>query len=106
MFHLLLDVADMLSSLIDHERRPIRIEFLTLQGKPNTHVWGTKSPTQQFPFLLMSCDRPTALDYRVQDSAPAQLQAGTEVKTMGRYVPATVQSGTKAYRLPYFSACG
>ena len=44
MFHLLLYVAEMLSSLIDHERRLIRIEFLTLQGKPNTHVWGAKSP--------------------------------------------------------------
>ena len=51
IFHLLLYVAKMLSSLIDRERRPIRIEFLTLQGKPNTHVWGTKSPTQHFPFL-------------------------------------------------------
>ena len=46
MFHLLLDVASMLSSLIDRERRPIRIEFLTLQGKPNTHAWGAKSSMQ------------------------------------------------------------
>jgi len=46
MFHLLLDVASMLSSLIDRERRPIQIEFLTLQGKPNTHAWGAKSSMQ------------------------------------------------------------
>ena len=50
-FHLLLYVAEVLSSLINHEWRPIRIEFLTLQGKPNTHVWGMKSPTQQLPSL-------------------------------------------------------
>ena len=31
IFQLLLDVESVLSSLIDHERRPIRIEFLTLQ---------------------------------------------------------------------------
>ena len=51
IFHLLLYVAEVLSSLIDRERRPIRIEFLTLQGKPNTHAWRTKSPTQHLPFL-------------------------------------------------------
>ena len=50
-FHLLLDVASMLSSFIDRERRPIRIKFLTLQGKPNSHAWGTKSLTQHLPFL-------------------------------------------------------
>ena len=46
MFHLLLYVAEMLSSLIDRERLSIRIEFLTFQGKPNPHAWGTTSPTQ------------------------------------------------------------
>ena len=45
--------------------------LLTLQGKPNTHAWGAKSPTQHFPFLLVSRDRPTALDYEYNDSAPA-----------------------------------
>ena len=65
-FHLLLNVASMLSSLIDRERRPIRIEFLTLQGKPNSHVWETKSPTQHFPFLSGSWIGVTLLDYRVR----------------------------------------
>ena len=71
IFRLLLYVAEMFSSLIDRERRPIRIEFLTLQGKPNIHAWGAKSPTQHFPFLLVSQDRPTALDYKYDDSATA-----------------------------------
>jgi len=65
-FHSLLDVASMLSSLIDRQRRPIRIKFLTLQGKPNSHVWGTKSPTQHFPFLSGSWIGVTLLDYRVR----------------------------------------
>ena len=56
----------MLSSLTDRERRPIRIEFLTLQGKPNTHAWGTKSPTQHFPFLSRPWIRVTHLDYRIR----------------------------------------
>ena len=38
IFQLLLYVAEVLSSLIDHERWPIRIEFLTLQGKPHTRM--------------------------------------------------------------------
>ena len=66
IFHLLLYVAEVLSSLIDLERRPIRIEFLTLQGKPNTHARGTKSPMQQFPFLPRPWIRVTPLDYRVR----------------------------------------
>ena len=56
----------MLSSLTDRERRPIRIEFLTLQGKPNTHAWGAKSSTQQFPFLSRPWIRVTHLDYWVR----------------------------------------
>ena len=65
IFQLLLDVAEVLSSLIDHERRPIRIEFLTLQGKPNTHAWGAKSPTQYFPFLsgLWIRATPSTIEY-------------------------------------------
>ena len=66
IFHLLLYVAKVLNSLIDREWRPIRIEFLTLQGKPNTHAWGAKSPTQHFPFLSGSWIRATPLDYRVR----------------------------------------
>jgi len=58
IFHFLLYVVKVLSSLIDHEWRPIRIEFLTLQGKPNAHAGGTKSPTQHFPFHSGSWIRP------------------------------------------------
>ena len=49
--------------------------FLTLQGKPNTHAWGMKSPTQLFPFLLVLRDRPTALDYRVRRLCTRMLAA-------------------------------
>ena len=66
IFHLLLYVAEVLSSLINLERRPIRIEFLTLQGKPNAHAWGAKSPTQHFPFLSRLWIRANPLDYRVR----------------------------------------
>ena len=48
---MLLYVVEVLSGLVDHERRPIRIKFLTLQGKPNSHDWGMKSLTQHLPFL-------------------------------------------------------
>ena len=70
-FHLLLYVAKVLSSLIDRERRPIRIEFLTLQGKPNTHAWRAKSPTQYFPFLPGSWIRVTPSTTEYDYSTPA-----------------------------------
>ena len=66
IFQLLLYVAEVLSSLIDRHQQTIRIEFLTLQGKPNTHAWGAKSPTQHFPFLSRLWIRVTRLDYRVR----------------------------------------
>ena len=66
IFHFLLYVAKVLSSLIDRERRLIRIEFLTLQGRPNTHIWGAMSPTQHFPFLSGLWIKLTPLDYRVR----------------------------------------
>ena len=63
---MLLDVASVLSSLIDREWRPIRIEFLTLQDKPNSHAWGAQSPTQYFPFLPGLWNKVTPLDYIVR----------------------------------------
>ena len=71
IFHLLLYVAEVLSSLIDHERWPIRIEFLILQGKPNTHTWGATSPTQHFPFLPGSWIRVTPSTTEYDYSTPA-----------------------------------
>ena len=71
IFHLLLYVAEVLSNLIDHERRPIRIEFLTLQGKPNTHAWGTASPMQHFSFLSVLWIRLTPSTTEYGYSAPA-----------------------------------
>ena len=41
---------------------------LNLAGKPNTHAWEAKSPTQHFPFLSGSWIMITHLDYR---AAPA-----------------------------------
>lgn len=60
IFHLLLYMAEMLSSLIDRERRPIRIEFLTLKAKL-THTPGAPMghPKQPFPFLPGSWIRAT-----------------------------------------------
>ena len=40
--------------------------FFTLQGKPNTHVWGTTAPTRLFPFLSSLWIRGTPFDYRVR----------------------------------------
>ena len=87
IFHLLLYVAEALRSLIDRERRPIRIEFLTLQGKPNIHAWGATSPTQHFPFLLVSWDRPTALDYRVRRLCTRALARWNRSKDGGEVCP-------------------
>ena len=57
IFQLLLYVAEMLSSLTDRERRPIRIEFLTLQGKPDTHVWGNKATHITFSLSFRHVDQ-------------------------------------------------
>ena len=71
IFHLLLYVAEVLSSLINRERRPIRIKFLTLQGKPNTPQGERSHPRNIFPFF--SCcgtgPQPSTTEYGY--SAPA-----------------------------------
>ena len=87
IFYLLLYVAEVLNSLINRERRPIRIEFLTLQGKPNTHAWRAKSPTQHFLFLLVLRDRPTALDYRVHRLCTRALARWNRSKDGGEVCP-------------------
>ena len=103
---MLLDVAEMLSSLIDREQRPIRIEFLTLQDKPNTHAWGVKSPTQHFPFLLGSWIRATPLKYmapRTTDGAGSCQHVrlpGNKFKRVGKS-PLAGPIRYRAYRLPY-----
>jgi len=71
IFQLLLYVAEVLSSLIDREWRPIRIEFLTLRGKPNTHAWEATSPTQHFLFLPGSWIRVTPSTTEYDYSTPA-----------------------------------
>ena len=87
----------MLSSLINRERRPIRIEFLTFQGKPNIHAWGTKSPTQHFLFLSRPWIRVTHLDYRVRLLCTRILAAWEQCamfKEGESKVHSRVQSGT------------
>src|SRR6185503_18776235 len=73
------------------------MSFLTLQGKPNTHAWGAKSPTQHFPFLFISRDRPTALDYKYDDSAPAD---------GGVVCPTPRSNQVICLPITIFSACG
>ena len=57
IFHLLLYVAEVLSNLIDRERRLIRIEFLTLQGKPKPHAMGSDVTHATFPLSFLSVDQ-------------------------------------------------
>src|SRR6185436_16070155 len=78
---------------------------------PSDHAWGSTSlpPTQLFPFLSSPWIRVTLPDYRVrplctrtsrQKYKPYFYQEGE----WSFHSP--VQSGTSAYRLPYFSICG
>ena len=74
MFHLLLYVADILSTLIDREQRPrpIRIEFVTLQANL-THTYGEPShPHNSSPFFSCHGTGPPPSTTEYQDSAPAQ----------------------------------
>ena len=65
IFQLLLYVAEVLSSLIDREWRPIRIEFLTLRGKPNTRM-GSDITHTTFSLSSRLVDQGHPLDYRVR----------------------------------------
>ena len=71
--------------------------FLTLQDKPNTHAWGTKSPTQHFPSLPRPSIRVTHLDYRVRLLCTRMLAAWERCamfKEGKSKVHSQVQSGT------------
>ena len=92
---MLLYVAEVLSSLIDHEWRPIRIEFLTLQGKPNTHAWGNEVTHATFPLSFPSVDQ--GHPPRLQSTATLQPHVGrmrTSFKEGESKVHSPVQSGT------------
>ena len=56
IFHLLLYVAENVKQSQTVRSRRFKSSFLTLQGKPNTHVWGTKSPTT-FPLSFPSVNQ-------------------------------------------------
>ena len=74
MFHFLLSVAKGISSLNNHGKRTIRIEFLNLARQTKHTRMETESSTQFFPFLLGSWIRATPLDYK---SPTPRLKSGT-----------------------------
>ena len=66
IIHLLLYVIEIIKQ--SHAIRGERFEssLLTWPGEPNTHVRGTTSPIQPFPFLSSPWIRVTLPDYRVR----------------------------------------
>jgi hypothetical protein len=105
------------SSLISCEKQTIRIEFLSLQGKPKHTTWrGTPSPhTSTVPMIPWQQIRAHRLgvqcltypDYRRAVTALVPTITGMGDHVSGRvrgYVCGQVQSGTRLTDLPYFSA--
>ena len=66
IFHLLLYVTEIVKQ--SHAMRGGRFEssLLTWPGEPNTHVRGTMSPIQRFPFLSGPWIWVTLPDYKVR----------------------------------------
>ena len=97
-------------AISSRERRTIPNRISTWPGEPKQHAWGLTSlpPTLQFPFLSSPWIRGTLPDYRVR---PLCTRTSRQNKTYfyqeGEWsFLSPVQSGTKAYRLSYISACG
>jgi hypothetical protein len=104
------------SSLISCEKQTIRIEFLTLQGKPKHTTWrGTPSPhTSTVPIDSLATERgsppqcPTDPGYHhvVTALVPSISGMGDHVSGhVRRAIYGKVHSGTRLTDLPYFSAC-
>jgi hypothetical protein len=106
------------SSLISCEKQTIRIEFLSLQGKPKHTTWrGTPSHTHQpspsIPWQQIRAHRLgvqclTDPDCRRAVTALVPTITGMGDHVLGRmraYVCWQVHSGTRLTDLPYFSAC-
>jgi hypothetical protein len=106
------------SSLISCEKQTIRIEFLSLQGKPKHMTCrGTPSPhTSIVPIDSPSADQGSPLgvqcltdpDCRRAVTALVPTITGMGDHVSGRVrgkVHCQVQSGTRLTDLPYFSAC-
>jgi hypothetical protein len=106
------------SSLISCEKKTIRIEFLSLQGKPKHTTWrGTPSqthqpspsiPRQQIRAHRLGVQCLTDPDCRraVTALVPTITVMGDHVSGRVRgYVHCQVHSGTRLTDLPYLSAC-
>jgi hypothetical protein len=99
------------SSLISCEKQTIRIEILSLQGKPKHTTWrGTPSPSipwQQIRAHRLGVQCLTDPDCRRAVTAPVPTITGMGDHVSGHvrgYVCRQVQSGTRLTDLPYFSA--
>jgi hypothetical protein len=106
------------SSLISCKKQTIRIEFLSLQGKPKHMTWrGTPSPhTSTVPVDSLATDQGSP-PWRTMPHWPERRRAVTTLvptitgmgdHVSGRvrgYVCWQVQSDTRLTDLPYFSAC-
>jgi hypothetical protein len=106
------------SSLISCDKQTIRIEFLSLQGKPKHTTWrGTPSPhISTVPIDSSSTDRADRLGVQCLTDPDCRRAVTTLVPTitgMGDHVSGRmrgkvccqVHSGTRLTNLPYFSAC-
>jgi hypothetical protein len=105
------------STLISCEKQTIRIEFLSLQGKPKHTTWrGTPSPhTSTVPIDSPSAERGSRLGVQCLTDPDCRRAVTALVPTitgMGDHVSGRVrraiccqvQSGTRLTDLPYFSA--
>jgi hypothetical protein len=105
------------STLISCEKQTIRIEFLSLQGKPKHTTWrGTPSPhTSTVPIDSPSAERGSRLGVQCLTDPDCRRAVTALVPTitgMGDHVSCRVrraiycqvQSGTRLTDLPYFSA--
>ena len=106
------------SSLISCEKQTIRIEFLSLQGKPKHTTWrGTPSPhTSIVPIDSLATDQgspPWRTCLTNPDCRRAVTALVPTITGMGDHVSGHVRgkvccqvhSGTRLTDLPYFSAC-
>jgi hypothetical protein len=106
------------SSLISCEKQTIRIEFLSLQGKPkHTICRGTPSPhTSTVPIDSLATERGSRLGLQCLTDPDCRRAVTALVPTitgMGDHVSGRVRraicgqvhSGTRLTDLPYFSVC-
>jgi hypothetical protein len=106
------------SSLISCEKQMIRIEFLSLQGKPNHTMWRGipsphTSPSPSIPWQQIRAHRLGVQCLTDPDCRRAVTALVPTITGMGNHVSGRVRgkvcgqvhSGTRLTDLPYFSAC-